>query len=86
MWQIIRDMNYSSNKCGLRLIDYDNMLYPQYGYKFEKTISANTWEGLQKQAKENIKAKINAHPDVIEHWNSIANGEIPFGYTVEDEK
>ena len=30
MWQIIRHMNYENNKCGLRLLDMDNLLYPQY--------------------------------------------------------
>ena len=32
MWDIIRQTNYPSNKCGMKLIDYDNMLYPQYAY------------------------------------------------------
>src|SRR5690625_4937631 len=34
MWQVIRHMNYENNKCGLRLLDMDNLLYPQYEYKF----------------------------------------------------
>ena len=39
MWDFIRDWNYSTNECGMKIVDYDTMLYPQYAYKFEKTIS-----------------------------------------------
>lgn len=85
MWDFVRDWDYSHNKCGLRIVDYDNMLYPQYDDKFEKTISRYTWEALQKQALENLeKDSEYAHPDVIEHWQSIVDGIVPFGYKVKD--
>lgn len=54
MWEFIRGWNYTSNKCGLAIVDYDNLLYPQYSDKFSKTISACTWENLQKIAAEKI--------------------------------
>ena len=34
MWDVIRQWRYSSNKSGLKIIDYDDMLFPQYEYKF----------------------------------------------------
>jgi hypothetical protein len=80
MWDFIRDWSYRGNQCGLKIVDYDNMLYPQYAHKYEKTISKEVWEALQKQAKENLKDHTHAHPDVIAHWKSIAEGYIPFGY------
>ena len=61
MWQFIRQWNYSSNKTGLKLIDYDNFLYPQYEDKFEKTISKETWNAIQKQAKENLDESNTEH-------------------------
>jgi len=82
MWDFIRQWEFSSNKCGLRIIDYDNMLYPQYEEKFAKTISNDTWEMLQKQAAEKLKDCEHCHPDVIKHWKSIAEGKVPFSYTV----
>ena len=85
MWDFIRQWKYTSNKCGLRIIDYDNMLYPQYEDRFQKTISANTWNGLIKQAEENLKNRQNAHPKVIAHWESIKNGHVPFGYEVKED-
>ena len=54
MWEFIRQWNYSHNKCGLRIVDYDNMLYAQYEDKFQKTISKSVFEALQKQAQEHL--------------------------------
>ena len=51
MWDFIRDWEFPCNECGMKIVDYDNMLYPQYDYKFEKTIPTRTFESLQKTAK-----------------------------------
>ena len=90
MWDFIRDWMYTSNETGMRIIDFDDMLYPQYEHKFQKTITSSTWESLQETAKKKIKKDGEAdygfaHPEVRKHWESIANGNIPFGYTVSDD-
>lgn len=85
MWDFIRDWMCSSNECGMKIIDYDNMLYPQYDDKFDKTISSDTFEALQKKAKKNLKESEYAHPDVINHWKSIVKGNVPFGYVVKED-
>ena len=86
MWDFIKDWCYSGNKCGLRIVDYDNMLYPQYDDKFEKTISPYIWDNLQKEAAINLKERSeHTHPRVIEHWKSIVNGNVPFGYSVKED-
>lgn len=84
MWDFISGYIHTSNKCGMRLLDYDDMLYPQYYYKYAKTISTRVWKALQKEAKEKIKENKDAHPDVIEHWQSIVKGIVPFGYVVKE--
>ena len=84
MWDFILQWKFRSNKCGLRIIDYDDMLYPQYDYKFEKIISSDTWESLQARAKELLSEHGLAAKKVREHWESIAEGNVPFGYTVID--
>ena len=84
MWDFIRDWLYSRNKCGLRILDYDNMLYPQCADRFTATIDKEVWELLQKTAKEKLEQSEYAHPDVIEHWQSIVDGKVPFGYRVGD--
>jgi hypothetical protein len=90
MWDFIRYWMKYDNKCGLRLIDWDDMLYPQYSDKFDKTIDADVWDALQKQAKQKIQDDTNnehykAHPDVVAHWKNIADGEVPFGYAVKED-
>lgn len=84
MWDFIQDWMYKNNKCGLKLVDYDNMLFPQYAYRYEKTISSDTWDSLQKQAAELLSETEYAHPDVVAHWQSIVDGVVPFGYKVKD--
>ena len=88
MWDFICDWMYRSNKAGLKIVDYDNMLYPQYEYKFEKTITPSIWESIQKTARERLEEDgahgYRAHPDVRAHWRSIADGNLPFGYSVKD--
>lgn len=84
MWGFIRQWYKNQNKTGMRLVDYDNMLYPQYEKNFDKIIDPEHWEALQKEAKTQLETETNAHPAVIEHWQKIVNGEIPFGYRVEE--
>lgn len=87
MWDFIRQWSYKNNKTSLRIIDYDNMLYPQYKYKFvNKEISPSTWEALQNEAKRLLEEESNrAHERVIEHWQNIVNGIVPFGYTIKED-
>lgn len=85
MWDFICDWSYSHNKTGMRIVDYDDMLYPQYAYKFEKIIRKSTWTDIQNEAKQRLNDTPNAHPEVRAHWQSIVDGVVPFGYKVSDE-
>lgn len=86
MWNFIISYHMASNKCGLKLVDWDEMLYPQYQYKYEKTINRRTWKALQKEAANNLgRSGDYASPEVVEHWQSIVDGKVPFGYVVVDD-
>lgn len=99
LWSIIDKLMLDDHDCGMRLVNYNHMLYPQYEYKFEKTIDKDTWEALRKKAKELVeknneeirkknageKLAFPAGDSVAKHWESIANGEVPFGYTVVEK-
>ena len=61
MWEFIREFLYTSNKTGLKITDYDNFLFPQYGYRFDRTIAADNWKELQKAAAENMIESEAAH-------------------------
>lgn len=91
MWEFIRLWSKPNNKCGLRLIDMDDMLYPQYEDRFDKTLSKFNYESLVKEAKARIKEddestnSMKAHWKVRRHWEFIANGGIPFGYRLRSD-
>lgn len=85
MWDFIKNWVMVGNTCGMKLVDYDDMLYPQYEYKFEKTISQDTWHHLQEEAKRQLKKSGGAHPEVKAHWKNIAMGIVPFGYQVKKD-
>lgn len=79
-----RHFFYTNTKTGISLRNWDDMLYPQYETKFDKVIGSNMWDLIQKSAKEFLESKEykDAHPEVIKHWQSIADGNPPFGYRV----
>lgn len=80
------DKFWGESEVGRKVIDFQNMLYPQYAHKFEKTMPSRIWHKLQKLAKERMEEPAeNFYPDVREHISKIAAGEVPFGYTVKDE-
>lgn len=85
MWDIVKQMCYTGNKCGLKITNYDDFLYPQYEEKFDRKISKRIWESLQKEAEYQLKERAKAHPTVKQHWQSIVDGHVPFGFKVEDE-
>lgn len=66
----------------VRIVQYDNMLYPQYHEHFDKIISQETWKYLQEEARKNLEENTSANPRVIQHWQSVVNGKVPFGYEI----
>lgn len=86
MWDFLFDWQFPSNECGLKIVNYDDMLLPQNEHRFEKVISKETFAKLQVKAKDNL---INrdldyVHGSVLKHWQSIANGNVPFGYVIKE--
>lgn len=85
MWEFVRAWLYTDNKCGMRLINFDDMLYPQSEYRFDKHILRENWENVQKEAKRRLEEYgEDAHPSVIAHWKSIIDGNVPFDYYIEE--
>lgn len=84
MWDFIKHWIKTGNKCGLRLVDYDDFLYPQYADKYDKTIRKSNWETIQNEAKKNLTENA-ACAEVMKHWQSIVDGNVPFGYRVVDD-
>ena len=84
MWDIVKQMCFRGNETGLRIIDYDDMLYPQYEYKFDKTIDPGRFKLLQEVAQKNLNERSGC-AEVRQHWQSIVDGKVPFGYTIKED-
>lgn len=81
MWEfIIHFMHYSGP---MALLQYKDMLFPQDDYKFKKTIPKKTFKWLQNEAMKLIEEGRGVQ-SVIDHWQSIVDGNVPFGYGLED--
>lgn len=86
MWEFISEWTDFGDEVGAKILDYDKMLYPQYEHDFQKVISSKTWENLQKAAKARLDCDTEgACGNVIDHWRSIIDGKVPFGYVVKDD-
>lgn len=75
--------HWGSIKPPYKLLQYERMLYPQYEYEYEKTMSNSTFNWLKEQAQEKLVNDKNMHPNVKAHMLSILVGCVPFGYKIE---
>lgn len=83
-WELLRQWGEPGlGKISTRLVNYDDLLYPQMADKFT-TISKETWQGVQAAATTNLADDDRQYTSsaVIAHWQSIVDGVIPFGLRV----
>lgn len=87
--EIVGRMLCPHNKSGIRLLDYDDLLYPQYEDRFlEHKISEESAEELKKEAQKLIdehRAGMVA-PVVLKWWEKIAKGEFPKWLAIKKRK
>jgi len=85
-WWFLDGWDSSYNGKPLRLLNYECLLYPQHRNMF-MSITRSTWKWVQKEAKRRLRSTEHGavHPDVVDHWEAIVNGRVPFGLAVEDD-
>lgn len=87
MWEFVAHWLHEEDSVGMKLINFDDMLYPQYFWKLnDHTISASTFEALQEKAKNRLETNENASEKVKDHWRSIVEGTVPFGWKIRKEE
>lgn len=90
MWEFLRGWgSVHDDSPGYRLTNYENLLYPQYAEKFS-TIPKDILESVQEKAIEYLKEWEDTPEDqrcvssnVLDHWEFLAGGGIPFGLRIE---
>ena len=88
MWSFIQEWMHIEGPA--KLIQYEDMMYPQYEEKFDKRITKETHEWLIENAKKRLRdaaatKDMMASSSVIEHWEKIASGWVPFGFRVDED-
>lgn len=69
-----------------KMVQFGHMLYPQYEDHFEKTISQETWDWMQAEAKKKLdESNGMTSGTVVCHWKDISDGKVPFGYMIKDD-
>lgn len=85
MWQLVGIWSGKHQGAPLRLLDYDDMLMPDLGYKFT-TLPKAVFVDLQAKARKLLIS--NADPslprEIVEHWQKISAGVVPFGYVLSE--
>lgn len=84
MWNFIRSWLPEFSFSPLRMLIYEDLLYPQFARNF-KTISQDIFEWIQNTAKNHLERHKDASPDLKVHWQSIIDGQIPYGLILEEE-
>lgn len=69
-----------------RLVAYRDTLFPQNAPRFARTLSPAVIEYLREEASKLLADGDSAAPEVLEHWQKIAAGELPFGYQEAEEE
>lgn len=81
MWEFIRRWMHKDGP--LRLIDYNDLLYPQYARKFT-SVDPEAFDAVREKARRELaEAPDYMHPDVRAHMEAIAAGRVPFGLQLE---
>lgn len=87
MWEYVE--HWMGYKGPMKLTQYNDMLYPQYAYRYDKTMTEDTWVWLKQEARKNLEewmeGKCDPNPRVTNHWLKIVNGEMPYGYILEKD-
>lgn len=83
-WEFLRTWGalYPSEALGGRMVDFGNLLYPQYAGTFT-TIPKSVAEKLPEEATKLLQEK-DLHPEVRTHLEMLAAGGIPFGLEVSE--
>ena len=68
----------------IRLLRISYMLEPEMREVFNTALPRSFFDWLQEAAKERLEALPDASKERREHWQSIVDGAVPFGYTLEE--
>jgi hypothetical protein len=84
-WMLVKECLAYGQEGSMRLLQFNDMLYPQHDDRFASDLMKGTWQDLQERAAKLLAQQDAASAKVREHWQSIVDGKVPFGWTVRKE-
>ncbi len=84
MWQFIRHWLPEFAFSPLRMVIYEDLLYPQFEKNF-KTITPDIFKWVQESAKNSLERHKSASPALKAHWQSVVDGQIPYDLMLEED-
>ncbi len=85
-WEVLQEIFGVNDEIGMKLLRYENMLYPQYDKEFSKIIIDEQQRNkiIQLAKKELREADVDfIHPNVLMRWQQLAAGILPDYVEVE---
>ena len=88
MWEFLREWSFPNNKSGLRIIDLDLLLFPQYDDRYKKFLIDSAQKRVLIQAAKDKMAdctKYDCSPAVWQRWKDMSKGKFPSFVTIEED-
>ena len=77
-FDFIREFNHIGTRVGLKVVDYDDLIYPQHTDDFIGVkIKERIWRSLQQACKRELSNHDSGCWAVREWWKDVCNGVIP---------
>lgn len=80
LWRFIRYV--TEIEMPMQIIDYSGMLYPNNETYFSKILTPTAFKAIQQQANAMIENKVYENEEHKEWLEKIANGQMPYGYSL----
>ena len=81
LWRFIRYL--TEIEMPMQIIDYSGMLYPNNEKYYSKILTPTAFKVIQQQAQAMIENKVYEDEEHKKWLEKIANGQMPYGYSIE---
>lgn len=87
MWEMIEEFGMFGEDAQLRILDFADVMYPQYDHKFLNCVDPERAKLLADLAKRRLaESTVGIHPEVRARMEQVSRGEFPEFITAGEER